>query len=56
MVTAVWILLAAPQLSFLGGAFTSKTRHARVWRRLLDAARWGYSLLWALLFSPGSGC
>ncbi|WP_229072080.1 ABC transporter permease [Actinoplanes sp. DH11] len=53
MVTAVWLLLGVPQLiMFLGAAFTTKTGASGVWNEFLDLAPgWGYSLLWALLFS-----
>ena len=53
LVTAVWLLLGVPQfVIFLGGAFTTKTGISGVWHelgKLLPA--WGYSLLWAVLFS-----
>jgi ABC-2 type transport system permease protein len=53
MVTAVWLLLGVPQLIiFLGGAFTTKDGLRGVWSEAGDlAGGWGYSLLWALLFS-----
>ncbi|MFC7534796.1 ABC transporter permease [Actinoplanes sp. GCM10030250] len=53
MVTAVWLLLGVPQLiMFLGAAFTTKTGARGVWNEFLDLVPgWGYSLLWALLFS-----
>lgn len=53
MVTAVWALLAGPQLIiFLGAAFTTKTGMSGVWDELGDLLpAWGYSLLWALMFS-----
>jgi ABC-2 type transport system permease protein len=53
MVTAVWALLAGPQLViFLGGAFTTKEGMSGVWDEVLDLLPgWGYSLLWALVFS-----
>ncbi|MFI5935597.1 ABC transporter permease [Actinoplanes sp. NPDC051494] len=53
MVTAVWLLLAVPQLvMFLGAAFTTKTGMSGVWDETLDLLPgWGYSLLWAVLFT-----
>ncbi|OJF13575.1 ABC transporter permease [Couchioplanes caeruleus] len=53
MVTAVWALLAVPQLIiFLGAAFTAKNGMSDVWNELGDLLPgWGYSLLWALLFT-----
>ncbi|MBG0563227.1 ABC transporter permease [Actinoplanes aureus] len=53
MVTAVWLLLGVPQfIMFLGAAFTTKTGARGVWNEFLDLAPgWGYSLLWAVLFS-----
>lgn len=53
LVTAVWALLAGPQLIlFLGGAFTTKTGMSGVWDELGDLLpAWGYSLLWALVFT-----
>ena len=53
MVTAVWALLAGPQLIlFLGGAFTTKTGMSGVWNELGDLLpAWAYSLLWALVFT-----
>lgn len=53
MVTAVWLLLGVPQLiMFLGAAFTSENGAKGVWNEFLDLVPgWGYSLLWALLFS-----
>ncbi|MEV6299418.1 ABC transporter permease [Actinoplanes sp. NPDC051861] len=53
MVTAVWLLLGVPQLiMFLGAAFTTKDGAQGVWNEVLDLVPgWGYSLLWALLFS-----
>jgi ABC-2 type transport system permease protein len=53
MVTAVWALLAAPQLIiFLGAAFTTENGMKDVWNELGDLLpAWGYSLLWALLFT-----
>ncbi len=53
MVTAVWALLAGPQLIlFLGGAFTTKTGMSGVWDELGDLLpAWAYSLLWALVFT-----
>ncbi|MBB2945515.1 ABC-2 type transport system permease protein [Actinoplanes lutulentus] len=53
MVTAVWLLLGVPQLiMFLGAAFTTDDGAKGVWNEFLDLAPgWGYSLLWALLFS-----
>ncbi|BCJ52227.1 membrane protein [Actinoplanes sp. NBRC 14428] len=53
MVAAVWGLLAVPQLiMFLGAAFTTKKGMSDVWHELGDLLPgWGYSLLWALLFT-----
>jgi ABC-2 type transport system permease protein len=53
MITAVWLLLGVPQLIiFLGAAFTTKDGFSGVWKEIGDLAEgWGYSLLWALLFS-----
>lgn len=53
MATAVWLLLAVPQLiMFLGAAFTAKNGMSDVWKELGDfLPGWGYSLLWALLFT-----
>ncbi|GAA2490161.1 ABC transporter permease [Winogradskya humida] len=53
MVTAVWALLAVPQfIMFLGAAFTAKHGMSDVWKELGDLLpAWGYSLLWALLFT-----
>lgn len=53
MVTAVWLLLGVPQLiMFLGAAFTTKDGAQGVWNEFLDLVPgWGYSLLWAVLFS-----
>jgi len=53
MVTAVWALLAGPQLIlFLGGAFTTKTGMSGVWHELGDLLpAWAYSLLWAFVFT-----
>lgn len=53
MVTAVWALLAVPQLViFLGAAFTTKDGMSGVWNELGDLLpAWGYSLLWALVFT-----
>ncbi|AGL14587.1 ABC transporter permease [Actinoplanes sp. N902-109] len=53
MVTAVWALLAVPQfVMFLGAAFTTKNGIRSVWTELGDLLpAWGYSLLWALLFT-----
>ncbi|MEU4425267.1 ABC transporter permease subunit [Actinoplanes sp. NPDC024001] len=53
MATAVWLLLGVPQLiMFLGAAFTTKNGASGVWNEFLDLVPgWGYSLLWALLFS-----
>jgi len=53
LVTAVWALLAGPQLIlFLGGAFTTKTGMSGVWNELGDLLpAWGYSVLWALVFT-----
>ena len=53
MVTAVWALLAGPQLIiFLGAAFTTKEGMSGVWHELGDLLpAWGYSLLWALVFT-----
>jgi ABC-2 type transport system permease protein len=53
LISAVWLLLGVPQLIiFLGAAFTTKTGMKGVWHEaghLLPG--WGYSLLWAVLFS-----
>ena len=53
MVTAVWALLAGPQLIlFLGGAFTTEDGLSGVWNELGDLLpAWAYSLLWALVFT-----
>jgi len=53
LVTAVWLLLAAPQLvMFLGAAFTTKTGMKGVWHELGDLLPgWGYSLLWGFIFA-----
>ena len=53
MVTAVWALLAVPQLiMFLGAAFTTENGMKDVWNELGDLLPgWAYSLLWALLFT-----
>ena len=53
LVTAVWLLLGAPQfVMFLTGAFTTKTGMKGVWHELgLLIPGWGYSLLWALIFT-----
>ncbi|MEU8237829.1 ABC transporter permease [Actinoplanes missouriensis] len=53
MASAVWLLLGIPQLiMFLGAAFTTDDGAKGVWNEFLDLAPgWGYSLLWALLFS-----
>ncbi|AEV81815.1 hypothetical protein ACWT_0801 [Actinoplanes sp. SE50] len=53
MVTAVWLLLGVPQLiMFLGSAFTTKKGMSGVWHEVLKLLPgWGYSLLWALLFT-----
>ncbi|GAA2880578.1 membrane protein [Actinoplanes cyaneus] len=53
MVTAVWLLLGVPQfIMFLGAAFTTKTGFKGVWHEIQDLVpAWGYSLLWALLFT-----
>ena len=53
MVTAVWALLAVPQfIIFLGAAFTTQNGMKDVWNELGDLLPgWGYSLLWALLFT-----
>ncbi|MFI7598598.1 ABC transporter permease [Actinoplanes sp. NPDC049681] len=53
MVTAVWALLAVPQfIMFLGAAFTTKKGMSDVWHELGDLLPgWGYSLLWALVFT-----
>ncbi|WP_306215428.1 ABC transporter permease [Actinoplanes sp. RD1] len=53
MVTAVWLLLAVPQLiMFLGAAFTTKNGISDVWKELGDLLPgWAYSLLWALVFT-----
>jgi ABC-2 type transport system permease protein len=53
MATAVWALLAVPQLvMFLGAAFTTKDGMSGVWDELGDLLpAWGYSLIWALVFT-----
>ena len=53
MATAVWALLAVPQfIIFLGAAFTTENGMKDVWNELGDLLPgWGYSLLWALLFT-----
>ncbi|GLY01062.1 MULTISPECIES: ABC transporter permease [Actinoplanes] len=53
LTTAVWLLLGVPQfIMFLGAAFTGDDGAKGVWNEFLDLAPgWGYSLLWALLFS-----
>jgi ABC-2 type transport system permease protein len=53
LVTAVWLLLGVPQfIMFLTGAFTTKTGMKGVWHELgLLIPGWGYSLLWALIFT-----
>ncbi|WP_030436635.1 ABC transporter permease [Actinoplanes subtropicus] len=53
LVTAVWLLLGVPQfVMFLTGAFTTKTGMKGVWHELgLLIPGWGYSLLWALIFT-----
>jgi ABC-2 type transport system permease protein len=53
LATAVWALLAGPQLvMFLGAAFTTKEGMSGVWNELGDLLPgWAYSLLWALLFT-----
>jgi ABC-2 type transport system permease protein len=51
--TAVWLLLGVPQLiMFLGAAFTTKTGMKGVWHEAgLLLPGWGYSLLWAAIFT-----
>jgi len=53
LVTAVWLLLAVPQLvMFLAAAFTTKTGMKGVWHEVGDLLPgWGYSLIWALVFA-----
>jgi ABC-2 type transport system permease protein len=53
LATAVWLLLGVPQLvMFLGAAFTTKTGMSGVWKEVGELVPgWGYSLLWAALFS-----
>jgi ABC-2 type transport system permease protein len=53
LVSAVWLLLAVPQLvMFLGAAFTTKTGMSGVWHEAGDLLPgWGYSLLWAVIFA-----
>ncbi|BCY05688.1 ABC transporter permease [Actinoplanes sp. L3-i22] len=53
MVTAVWLLLGVPQfIMFLGAAFTTDKGLSGVWHEIKDLVPgWGYSLLWALLFT-----
>jgi ABC-2 type transport system permease protein len=53
LVSAVWLLLAVPQLvMFLGAAFTTKTGMKGVWHEAGDLLPgWGYSLLWAVVFA-----
>jgi ABC-2 type transport system permease protein len=53
LVSAVWLLLGVPQfIMFLGGAFTTKTGMAGVWKEFTHLAPgWGYSLLWAVVFA-----
>ncbi|MFI1990189.1 ABC transporter permease [Actinoplanes sp. NPDC020271] len=53
MVSAIWLLLGVPQfIMFLGAAFTTKTGMKGVWHEVQDLVpAWGYSLLWALLFT-----
>ncbi len=56
MVTALWLLLGVPQLiMFLGAAFTTGEGMNGVWNELGDLIpAWGYSLLWALVFTSVS--
>jgi len=53
LVSAVWLLLAVPQLvMFLGAAFTTKKGMSGVWHEVGDLVPgWGYSLLWAIVFA-----
>jgi ABC-2 type transport system permease protein len=53
MTTAVWALLAGPQLVlFLGGAFTTEKGMSGVWTELgYLLSGWAYSVLWALVFT-----
>ena len=53
LVTAVWLLLAGPQLiMFLGAAFTTDDGMRGVWDELTELLPgWGYSLLWAIVFA-----
>lgn len=53
LVTAVWLLIAGPQLiMFLGAAFTTKTGMRGVWDELGDLVPgWAYALMWAVLFA-----
>lgn len=53
LISAVWLLLGVPQLIiFLGAAFTTKTGMKGVWHEVGHLIPgWGYSLLWAVLFS-----
>jgi ABC-2 type transport system permease protein len=53
LVTAVWLLLAGPQLvMFLGAAFTTKTGMRGVWDELGKLLPgWAYSALWAVVFA-----
>jgi ABC-2 type transport system permease protein len=53
LITAVWLLLGVPQLIiFLGAAFTTKTGMHGVWHEAGDLLPgWGYSLLWAVIFT-----
>ena len=56
MVTALWLLLGVPQLiMFLGAAFTTGKGMSGVWNEFGDLLpAWGYSLLWALVFTSVS--
>jgi ABC-2 type transport system permease protein len=53
LVSAVWLLLAVPQLvMFVSAAFTTKTGMRGVWDEAGDLLPgWGYSLLWAVVFA-----
>jgi ABC-2 type transport system permease protein len=53
LITAVWLLLGVPQLiMFLSAAFTTKTGMRGVWHEAGNLIPgWGYSLLWAVLFT-----
>ena len=53
LVTAVWLLLAVPQLvMFASAAFGTKTGMKGVWHELGDLLPgWGYSLVWGFVFA-----